>query len=77
MYYWDSYWIVLGLLVSRMTETATVGPCATASPCSAHLGGSRLCALGQAVVSNLVELLQEYGHVPNGEHAHKCYGRLL
>ena len=26
VYYWDTYWIVLGLLTSRMTETATVHP---------------------------------------------------
>ena len=26
VYYWDTYWIVLGLLTSRMTETATVPP---------------------------------------------------
>ena len=27
VYYWDSYWIVLGLITSRMTETATVCAC--------------------------------------------------
>ncbi|KAK9830761.1 hypothetical protein WJX74_005988 [Apatococcus lobatus] len=41
-YYWDSYWIVQGLIICGLVETA------------------------QAEVQNLVSLLQEYGHVPNG-----------
>lgn len=42
LYYWDSYWVIKGLLVSNMTETAT------------------------SEVSNLLSLLDTYGHVPNG-----------
>jgi len=42
MYYWDTYFIVLGLLVSNMYGTA------------------------QHLVENLVGLVEDYGHVPNG-----------
>ena len=42
LYYWDSYWVLQGLLVSGMTETAT------------------------SQVRDLLTLLQDYGHVPNG-----------
>ncbi|XP_056174090.1 probable trehalase [Syzygium oleosum] len=40
--YWDSYWIVRGLLASKMYATA------------------------KAIVTNLIYLLEEYGHVLNG-----------
>ncbi len=42
LYYWDSYWVLQGLLVCGMTETAT------------------------SQVRDLMTLLQDYGHVPNG-----------
>jgi alpha,alpha-trehalase len=41
-YYWDTFWIVKGLLVSGMNNTA------------------------QMIVENLLELVKEYGFVPNG-----------
>jgi alpha,alpha-trehalase len=47
VYYWDSYWVIKGLLVSGLTEVAT----------------------GQ--VLDLVSMLEQYGHVPNG--ARKYY----
>ncbi|KAI6706991.1 hypothetical protein NL676_009953 [Syzygium grande] len=40
--YWDSYWIIRGLLVSKMYATA------------------------KAIVTNLIYLIEEYGHVLNG-----------
>lgn len=42
VYYWDSYWVIRGLLASKMHETA------------------------KAIVTNLIHLLEEYGHVLNG-----------
>lgn len=42
VYYWDSFWILQGLLVSGMNTTA------------------------RNVVDNLLYLVDEYGHVPNG-----------
>jgi alpha,alpha-trehalase len=41
-YYWDSYWVIRGLLVSDMTDSAT------------------------SMVYNLLSLLKQIGHVPNG-----------
>lgn len=41
-YYWDSYWIVLGLLACDMNSTA------------------------RGMLENFVDLVEEYGHVPNG-----------
>ena len=32
LYYWDTYWVVKGLLVSRMQESAKVGLDDTPSP---------------------------------------------
>ncbi|KAG9440146.1 hypothetical protein H6P81_020311 [Aristolochia fimbriata] len=42
VYYWDSYWVIRGLLASKMYETA------------------------KSIVTNLLSLLDEYGHVLNG-----------
>ncbi|XAR55173.1 Alpha,alpha-trehalase [Bertholletia excelsa] len=42
VYYWDSYWVIRGLLASKMYETA------------------------KGIVTNLVSLLDKYGHVLNG-----------
>ncbi|XP_030540312.1 probable trehalase isoform X2 [Rhodamnia argentea] len=42
VYYWDSYWVIRGLLASKMYATA------------------------KAIVTNLVYLLEQYGHVLNG-----------
>lgn len=41
-YYWDSYWIVRGLITSGMTSTAKM------------------------VVENLLDLVERYGFIPNG-----------
>lgn len=41
-YYWDTYWIVLGLLACDMRNTA------------------------RGVISNLLDYVDEFGHVPNG-----------
>ncbi|XVF12917.1 hypothetical protein REPUB_Repub08aG0161400 [Reevesia pubescens] len=46
VYYWDSYWVIRGLLASKMYETA------------------------KAIVTNLISLLDEYGHVLNGARAY-------
>ncbi|XVE58119.1 hypothetical protein DITRI_Ditri04bG0144500 [Diplodiscus trichospermus] len=46
VYYWDSYWVIRGLLVSKMYETA------------------------KAIVTNLISLVDEYGHVLNGARAY-------
>ncbi|XVF10352.1 hypothetical protein REPUB_Repub07fG0175400 [Reevesia pubescens] len=46
VYYWDSYWVIRGLLASKMYETA------------------------KAIVSNLISLLDAYGHVLNGARAY-------
>ncbi|GMI89115.1 trehalase 1 [Hibiscus trionum] len=42
VYYWDSYWVIRGLLASKMYETA------------------------KSIVTNLIFLLDTYGHVLNG-----------
>ena len=42
IYYWDSYWIIEGLLISGMHETA------------------------KGMIENLIELLNKFGHIPNG-----------
>lgn len=42
IYYWDSYWIIEGLLISGMKETA------------------------KGMIENLIELLNKFGHIPNG-----------
>ncbi|PON73594.1 Glycoside hydrolase [Parasponia andersonii] len=42
VYYWDSYWVIRGLLASKMYDTA------------------------KAIVTNLISLMEEYGHVLNG-----------
>ncbi|XP_031391279.1 trehalase-like [Punica granatum] len=42
VYYWDSYWVIRGLLASKMYETA------------------------KGIVTNLIYLLDTYGHVLNG-----------
>ncbi|XP_042948876.1 probable trehalase [Carya illinoinensis] len=44
--YWDSYWIIRGLLASKMYETA------------------------KAIVTNLIHLIEEYGHVLNGARSY-------
>lgn len=41
-YYWDSYWIVKGLLLSDMRTTA------------------------RGIIENIITLVDEYGHMPNG-----------
>ncbi|EIE21836.1 glycoside hydrolase [Coccomyxa subellipsoidea C-169] len=46
LYYWDTYWVVKGLLVSQMPASA------------------------ETVVKNLLHLLQEHGHVPNGSRSY-------
>ncbi|XWS50130.1 hypothetical protein CRYUN_Cryun12cG0062200 [Craigia yunnanensis] len=46
VYYWDSYWVIRGLLASKMYETA------------------------KAIVTNLISLLDAYGHVLNGARAY-------
>ncbi|XP_022735939.1 probable trehalase isoform X1 [Durio zibethinus] len=46
VYYWDSYWVIRGLLASKMYETA------------------------KAIVTNLISLLDTYGHVLNGARAY-------
>ncbi|KAK6263301.1 hypothetical protein QUC31_009117 [Theobroma cacao] len=46
VYYWDSYWVIRGLLASKMYETA------------------------KAIVTNLISLLETYGHVLNGARAY-------
>ncbi|XVF53127.1 hypothetical protein PTKIN_Ptkin05aG0075200 [Pterospermum kingtungense] len=46
VYYWDSYWVIRGLLASKMYETA------------------------KAIVTNLIFLLDAYGHVLNGARAY-------
>ncbi|KAK9275467.1 hypothetical protein L1049_022734 [Liquidambar formosana] len=46
VYYWDSYWVIRGLLASKMYETA------------------------KGIVTNLISLLDEYGHVLNGARAY-------
>ncbi|XP_042952834.1 probable trehalase [Carya illinoinensis] len=46
VYYWDSYWVIRGLLASKMYETA------------------------KGIVTNLVHLIEEYGHVLNGARAY-------
>ena len=45
-YYWDSLWVVRGLLVSGMAATAS------------------------GLVRNLMHMLAEVGHVPNGARAY-------
>lgn len=42
LYYWDTYWIIEGLLISDMKDTA------------------------RGVIENLIELLNIFGHIPNG-----------
>ncbi|EEF43408.1 alpha,alpha-trehalase, putative [Ricinus communis] len=42
VYYWDSYWVIRGLLASKMYETAN------------------------AIVNNLISLVNKYGYVLNG-----------
>lgn len=42
MYYWDSYWTIIGLLSCNMEESAT------------------------DLTRNLLDFIQDYGHVPNG-----------
>jgi alpha,alpha-trehalase len=42
IYYWDTYWIIKGLLISGMKDTA------------------------KGMITNLIQLLQKIGHVPNG-----------
>ncbi|KAB1215506.1 Trehalase [Morella rubra] len=46
VYYWDSYWVIRGLLASKMYKTA------------------------KAIVTNLIHLIEEYGHVLNGARAY-------
>ncbi|MBA0608778.1 hypothetical protein Godav_020961 [Gossypium davidsonii] len=46
VYYWDSYWVIRGLLASKMYETA------------------------KAIVTNLIFMLDTYGHVLNGARAY-------
>ncbi|OMO79824.1 Glycoside hydrolase, family 37 [Corchorus capsularis] len=46
VYYWDSYWVIRGLLASKMYETA------------------------KSIMSNLIYLLDQYGHVLNGARAY-------
>ncbi|CAL8471668.1 g11210 [Coccomyxa elongata] len=46
LYYWDTYWVIKGLLVSQMPGSA------------------------ETVVRNLLHLLDEYGHVPNGSRTY-------
>ncbi|XVF51258.1 hypothetical protein PTKIN_Ptkin04bG0170200 [Pterospermum kingtungense] len=46
VYYWDSYWVIRGLLASKMYETA------------------------KSIVTNLISLLDAYGHVLNGARAY-------
>ncbi|CAI0408822.1 unnamed protein product [Linum tenue] len=46
VYYWDSYWAIRGLMVSKMYETA------------------------KSIVTNLIYLLDTYGHVLNGARAY-------
>lgn len=41
-YYWDSYWIIRGLLLSDMRDTA------------------------RGMIENIVTLVDDYGHMPNG-----------
>ncbi|XP_024903086.1 trehalase [Pteropus alecto] len=41
-YYWDSYWVMEGLLLSEMSETV------------------------KGMLQNFLDLVQTYGHVPNG-----------
>nr|WIG62106.1 soluble trehalase [Dioryctria sylvestrella] len=42
LYYWDTYWIIEGLLISGMHDTV------------------------KGVIENLIELLKQFGHIPNG-----------
>nr|ABE27189.1 trehalase [Spodoptera frugiperda] len=42
IYYWDTFWIIEGLLISGMQETA------------------------KGIIENLIELLNLFGHIPNG-----------
>uniref|UniRef100_A0A2A4JN84 Trehalase n=1 Tax=Heliothis virescens TaxID=7102 RepID=A0A2A4JN84_HELVI len=42
IYYWDTFWIIEGLLISGMQETA------------------------KGMIENLIELLNLFGHIPNG-----------
>ncbi|CAL5437861.1 unnamed protein product [Camellia sinensis] len=44
--YWDSYWVIRGLLASKMYETA------------------------KGIVTNLISLIDEFGHVLNGARAY-------
>lgn len=46
VYYWDSYWVIRGLLASKMYETA------------------------KGIVTNLIALIDEFGHVLNGARAY-------
>ncbi|EXC14447.1 hypothetical protein L484_007814 [Morus notabilis] len=46
VYYWDSYWVIRGLLTSKMYDTA------------------------KAIVTNLISLIEKYGHVLNGARAY-------
>nr|QCU55074.1 trehalase [Camellia fraterna] len=46
VYYWDSYWVIRGLLASKMYETA------------------------KGIVTNLISLIDEFGHVLNGARAY-------
>ncbi|CAN0840877.1 TRE1 [Linum grandiflorum] len=46
VYYWDSYWVIRGLMASKMYDTA------------------------KSVVTNLIYLLDTYGHVLNGARSY-------
>ncbi|CAL1373654.1 unnamed protein product [Linum trigynum] len=46
VYYWDSYWVIRGLLASKMYDTA------------------------KSIVTNLIYLLDTYGHVLNGARSY-------
>jgi alpha,alpha-trehalase len=63
-YYWDSYWIIRGLLVCNMTTTAW---------CVCHFIVRCYCTLTfavfiifRSVISNLLEDVTNFGYVPNG-----------
>lgn len=46
IYYWDTYWVIRGLLVSGMRQTA------------------------KGMVENLLQLVEDFGFVPNGRYWH-------
>lgn len=46
VYYWDSYWVIRGLLASKMYDTA------------------------KGIVTNLVSMIETFGHVLNGARAY-------